>query len=145
MLAVLVFTSLSMNNVQAQKNVMMEISWYAYGATYSGLMTTYADNTGDFIVNYYRPNVGYIQVHQDVRVNTKCDGWGNCITYLYGYNVTSDPPVAYIPDNFVIYPNGTVYTQDYNGMWSIPVTARIVPVNQWRATLRRYGINLKNN
>lgn len=142
LLTVLLFSSLSFQNVQAQEiNIMMEISWYVNGLNYNGLMVTYDDDTGDFIVNAYLPYVGYIQVFQDIRINTQCDGWGNCTTYFYGYNAVSDPPIAYSPDNFVIFPDGTMFTQDDSGTWSTAITARVVPVSQWRTTLRKYGIN----
>lgn len=141
-IAILFMTLLFAQKVQAQQiNVVMEISWYAYGINYNGLMVTYTDNTGDFVVNYYLPNVGYIQVFQDVRIRNQYDSWGNCTSYLYCYDPVSDPPIAYSPDNFVIYPNGNMYTQDDNGVWSTTITARVVPSSQWRTTLRKYGIN----
>ena len=142
LLAILVFSSFSVQSVQANRiRLMIEISWYAYGINYNGLMLTSTDNTGMFFVNYYLPNVGYIQVVQDVRIRNQYDRWGNCTTFLYGYNVVSDPPVAYSPDNFIIYPNGSMYTQDNNGVWSTAIAARVVPENQWRTPMRKYGIN----
>lgn len=141
LLAVLLFSTLSIQKVQAQEiSVIMEISWQVYGINYHGLMVTYTDNTGDFIVDTYLPNIGYVRIFQDIRVNIQCDGWGNCTTFLYGYNAVSDPPVAYSPDNFVIYQDGSMFTQDDSGTWSTAISARIVPTIQWKSTLRKYGL-----
>lgn len=139
--AFMVFASFSTQKAQAQSvNNMMEISWYAYGVTYSGLMVTFTDNTGGFVVDFYHNGVGYVRVVQDVNVRYQYDAWGNCTTYLYGYNAVSSPSVYYSPDSFVIYPNGMMYTQDASGVWSTMITARMVPSYQWSSTLRKYGL-----
>lgn len=97
------FSLLSIQSVQAQEiNIVMEISWYAYGINNTELMVTYTNKTGVFTANHYLFNIGNIQTLQNVRVKTQCDGWGNCTTYLYGCDAVSDSPVAYSPDNFVI-------------------------------------------
>ena len=119
----------------------MEISWYAYGVNYSGLMVTFSDNTGGFVVDYYLNGVGYVKVVQSVNVRYQYDAWGNCTTFLYGYDAVSDPPVAYSPDSFIIYPNGNMYTQDASGVWSTMITARIVPGYQWNSVFRKYGLD----
>lgn len=138
-----ILTATPFQKAQAQPiNNVMEISWHCYGINYSGLMITYTDDTGHFIVNYYLNNVGYIRVWQSIDVSRKYDAWGNCTTFLIGYDAESNPPVPYSPDSFIIYPNGSMYTQDTNGVWSTLITAKIIPKYQWDNALRKYGIDI---
>lgn len=138
-----IFATTSFQKVQAQQvNNVMEISWYCYGINYTGLMITYTDNTGDFVVNYYLNNVGHIRVWQSIDVRHQYDAWGNCTTFLIGYNAESYPSVPYSPDSFIIYPNGNMYTQDANGVWSTLITAKIIAKYQWNNAFRKYGIDI---
>lgn len=134
----LFFASISTNAQQI--NVVSEISWYAFGVNYTGLMVTFSDNSGVFIVDYYHSSVGYVRVVEAVNVRNEYDMWGNCTTYLIGYNATPSKPVAYSPDSFVIFPNGSMYTQDASGTWSTAIVARVVPQYQWDGVFQKYDL-----
>lgn len=139
LIVMLFFASLSTNAQQI--NVVSEISWYAFGVNYTGLMVTFSDNTGMFVVDYYHSSVGYVRVVQDVNVRNEYDIWGNCTTYLIGYDAVPSKPVPYSPDSFVVFPNGTMYTQDTNGTWSTAIVARVVPQYQWDRAFQKYGLD----
>lgn len=124
-----------------QINVVSEISWYAYGVTYNGLMVTFTDDTGVFVVDFYSNSVGFVRVVQSVNVRNNYDAWGNCTTYLYGYDAMPSKPIPYSPDSFVIFPNGTMYTQDASGIWSTAIVARVVPQYQWNNVFHKYGLD----
>ncbi|MCQ2307705.1 MAG: hypothetical protein MJ000_09125 [Bacteroidales bacterium] len=139
-LCIMLFVSSICANAQ-QINVVSEISWNAFGVNYTGLMVTLTDNTGIFVVDYYHSSVGYVRVVQSVNVRNEYDMWGNCTTYLFGYDAIPSEPVLYSPDSFVIFPNGTMFTQDSAGVWSTAIIARIVPQYEWDGAFRKYGLD----
>ena len=49
--------------------------------------------------------------------------------------------VPYSADNFIVYPDDSMYTQDYYGKWSILISARVIPAGYWRDKFIEYGIN----
>lgn len=141
MLCIMLFVTSSICANAQQINVVSEISWNAFGINYTGLMVTFTDNTGIFVVDYYLSYTGYVRVLQSVNVKNEYDMWGNCTTYLLGYNAISSQPISYSPDSFVIYPNGTMFTQDSAGVWSTAIIARVVPQYEWDGAFRKYGLD----
>ena len=74
-------------------------------------MVTYPYNTGIFVVNYWHPEMQTnITVVQDVSIRNQSDMYGNCTTFLNCYNPKAYPYTPYSADNFIIYPNGAMYT-----------------------------------
>lgn len=127
---------------KAQSHVM-EITWNTMNGNYKGLMVTYPNNTGKFVVKYWHPNLQTnIRVVQDVRVNSQFDMYGNCTTFLNCYYPKCYPntPEPYYADNFIIYPNGAMYTQDYAGNWSTAIIAQGISPNLWQSKFREYGL-----
>lgn len=120
---------------------MIEIRWNTNGVVYNGLLSFYNNGSGVFAVTYYLYPYGEIRVLQQAEMNFQYDAYGNCTTYIYCRNPQSNPPLAYSADNFVIYPNGAMYTQDTSGRWSYAITANIIPRPSWRGKLREYGIS----
>lgn len=122
------------------QSLVMEITWNVY-ITYKGLMVTYPDNTGIFAVNYWHPEMQTnITVVQDVSIRNQYDMYGNCTTFLNCYNPKAYPYTPYSADNFIIYPNGAMYTQDYAGNWSTAIMAQVINPNLWRSKFREYGL-----
>lgn len=130
----------SAQNARAQSAVL-EITWNVY-TTYKGLMVTYPDNSGLFVVNFWSPDIAQnVTVLQDVRVSYQYDIYGNCTTFLNCFNPETYPYVPYSADNFVIYPNGTMYTQDYSGNWTTAIIATMIDPRMWSAKFREYGLD----
>ena len=125
---------------KAQSNVM-EITWNMGNVPYKGLMVIYPNNTGKFVVNYWNYNLQtYVRVMQDVRVNYQYDLYGNYTTFLNCYYPKTYPSSPYSADNFIIYPNGAMYTQDYAGAWSTAIIAQGISPNLWQSKFREYGL-----
>ena len=125
---------------KAQSNVM-EITWNMGNVPYKGLMVIYPNNIGKFVVNYWNYNLQtYVRVIQDVRVNYQYDLYGNCTTFLNCYYPKTYPASPYSADNFIIYPNGAMYTQDYAGAWSTAIIAQGISPNLWQSKFREYGL-----
>lgn len=121
---------------------MAEIRWLFAGVQYNGLLTYHNNGQAVLTVRYYSYQYGTVTVVENAVVNNVYDYYGNCTTYIYGsYPMTTPvlPPGSYAADNFVIYPNGFMYTQDAFGNWSTLVTANSVPPSSWRYKLREYG------
>ena len=101
----------------------------------------YPDNTGIFAVKYFLQNIGWIWVAQDAVLTNRYDMYGNCTSYINCYNPLSVPQVPYAADNFIIYPNGAMYTQDAMGNWSTLITARPIERRYWSAKFTEYELN----
>lgn len=126
--------------VEAQSKVT-EISWNAYGQNYKGLLVLYPNNKGFFKVKSFFPDIGWVWVQQDATLTNQYDIWGNCTSYINCYNPkVSNPYVSYVADNFVVYPNGQMYTQDAMGTWSTLIVYHIVDPINWQKKIREYGI-----
>ena len=121
---------------------MIEIRWNFAEVIYKGLLTYYNDGQAVLTVQYYAYPYGTVTVVENAVVQNQYDYYGNCTTYIYCSNPTTYPelpPYSYAADNFIIYPNGAMYTQDAFGNWSTLITANIVPCSSWRYKLRQYG------
>lgn len=118
---------------------MYEIRWNVEGVLYKGLLAYYDDGQAVLTVNYYLYPYGTISVVETAVIQNDCDYFGNCTTYIFCTNPVSYPAVPYAADNFVIYPNGSMYAQDAFGSWTNLITANIVPRMSWRHKLREYG------
>jgi len=123
------------------QSTVAEIEWYSQQSYYRGLLVLYPNNQGMFYVRYSLPGVGDIFVQQQAALTYTYDMYGNCTNYLYCANPSTVPYTPYAADNFIFYPNGSVYTQDYAGNWSTAVQYRVVPPGQWAAVYRRFGLN----
>ena len=122
------------------QSVVMEITWNVY-ITYKGLMVTYPNNTGIFVVQYWNPDLQQnVRVVQDVSVRNQFDIYSNCTSFLNCFNPKSYPYTAYSADNFIIYPNGSMYAQDYAGNWSTAIMAQVINPALWRLKFKEYGL-----
>ena len=128
----------AVTTVYAQSSVT-EISWNTNSGHYSGLLVLYSNNKGKFKVKCSIPGRGATWVTQDAVLTNEYDGWGNCISYINCYNPRSNAQVRYYADNFIVYPNGAMFTQDASGAWSTQISARAIPQNQWAGKMRAYN------
>lgn len=127
------------NEAKAQ-SMVCEISWNV-GITYQGLLVTYPDNSGLFVVKYYNPYIqSVVWVNQSVLCSSQYDMYGGCTTIINCYNPVSYPNVAYSADNFIIYPDGSMYAQDDAGTWSTAIAAYVVSPQNWSSKFIEYGL-----
>lgn len=64
------------------QSLVVEITWIA-GLTHRGLMVTYPDNTGVFVVGYFHPGLQQmVKVAQNVAVRNQYDVYGNCTSFF---------------------------------------------------------------
>ncbi len=131
-------------SVKAQSSVT-EIFWtMGDGDSYAALLVLYQNNSyGVLKVKTYIYPYGQVWVLQDAKLTNTYDTWGNCTSYINCYNVRTYPALptaSYAADNFVIFPNGSMYTQDAFGKWSTLITAYIIPQYNWRAKMIEYGL-----
>ncbi len=124
----------------AQSSVM-EVSWNVYNSNFTGLMVMFPDNTGIFKLRTFVPGTGWVWVLQDAVLTNQFDAWGNCTVYINCFNPRTVPYVPYNADNFVIFPNGAMYTQDSAGTWSTQIVASMVPAVYWPSKFQEYGLN----
>ena len=123
------------------QSTVMEISWNAYGENYKGLLILYSNNNGVFKVKHYSSDIGWVWVRQDATLTNQYDIWGNCTSYINCYNPkVTNPYVIYYADNFVIYPNGQMFTQDAGGTWSTLIVYNIIDPIYWRKKFQEYRI-----
>lgn len=130
--------------VKAQTSVT-EIFWTMQGGdSYQGLLVLHSNNLGFLKVKFYTYDFGWVWVLQDARLTNQFDAFGNCTSYINCYNVRTVPalpPASYFADNFVIFPNGSMYTQDALGQWSTLIRAVVHPQYNWRNKFIEYGVN----
>lgn len=134
-LAFLLFPSAS----KAQ-SMVVEISWNVYNQNYTGLLVLYPNNKGVLKLKTFIANVGWVWVTQDAVLTNQYDVWGNCTSYINCRNPRTTPYVPWSADNFVIFPNGYMYTQDTAGTWSTQIGAYVVQTYNWQNKFREYGI-----
>lgn len=132
---VILLLSLCVITSRAQSTVL-EIQWGQSGVTYTGLLLLYPNDTGCFKVKYFYGS--WVWCYQDARVSYSRDIYGNVTTYINCYNPKCAMP--YAADNFVIYPNGNMYTQDAAGNWSTLIQAVIVDPMYWAMKKNEYGL-----
>lgn len=117
---------------------MVEVQWTAPDYTiYRGLIVILNDFTGIMKVTYCHPQYGITWITQEATLTNYTDGSSiiNC------NNPQGDYASTYSADNFKIFPNGTWYTQDGNGVWSMAIVAASVGSGYWSTKLNEYGLN----
>lgn len=131
---------LAMPLITKAQSVVTEISWNVYNQNYTGLLVLYPNNKGILKVKTYIAGTGLVWVQEDATLTIQYDMWGNRTSYINCYNPKTNPYVPWAADNFVIYPNGAMYTQDASGTWSTQIVAYIVDTYNWQNKFREYGI-----
>lgn len=121
------------------QSMVTEISWNVYTQNYKGLLVMYPNNRGILRVKTFIAGTGWVWVQEDAVRTNQFDSWGNCTTYINCYNPKTVPYVPWSADNFVIFPNRAMYTQDASGTWSTQIGAYIVPAQYWPGKFREYG------
>lgn len=124
---------------KAQSSVM-EVSWNVYTTNYTGLLVMYPNNQGTLMVRSYDPSVGMTWIEQDAYLTNQYDMFGNCTSYINCRNPRTSANIVYYADNFVIFPNGRMYTQDAAGTWSTQIVAQMIPSYNWQNKLQQYNI-----
>ncbi len=128
---------------KAQSSVM-EISWNVYSSNYTGLLVLFPNNQGVLKICSYDPNIGTFWIEQDATLTNQYDMFGNCTSYINCRNPRTSANVIYYADNFVIFPNGSMYTQDASGTWSTQIVAQMIPTYNWQAKFEQYDIIIEN-
>lgn len=132
---------ISSANLAKSQSMVSEITWTdANYITYQGLLVLYPNNRGDFMVKFYDANIGWVWCHQKATLTNQYDAYGNCLSYINCSYPKTSPSVPYSADNFLIYPNGAMYTQDYSGNWSTLITAYVVQSAYWQSKMQEYGL-----
>lgn len=130
---------LPIHKSEAQSSVT-EIHWSVANYTYHGLLVLYPNDRGDFIVKFPVGPYNWGWAWQDAVVSSTADMWGNRTIYINCYNPRSSiPNSTYFADNFIIYPNGNMFTQDAAGTWSTAVNANVVAPGYWPMKFREYN------
>lgn len=137
---ILIFALLAIPSVIKAQSTVMEISWQVYSSTHTGLLVLYPNNEGFLKLCYYDPNVGTAWVEEDAVLTNTFDGYGNCTSFINCFNPRTYPYVQWSADNFVINPDGSMFTMDAAGTWSTLIAARIVPAYEWRSIFNQYNI-----
>lgn len=122
------------------QSMVTEISWNAPDGNYTGLMVLYPNNKGVFKVKHFIAGVGWSWCTQDAVLTNQYDVFGNCTSYINCYNPRTQPYYPYAADNFIVYPNGAMYTLDASGTWSTQIVAYVVQPNNWQNKFQEYGI-----
>lgn len=139
---VLIITLLPMI-CHAQSSVM-EVSWNVYTTNYTGLLVLYPNNQGVLKIKSYDPNIGVvIWIEQDATLTNQYDVFGNCTSYINCRNPRTSANIVYYADNFVVFPNGSMYTQDAAGTWSTQIVAQMVPAYNWQTKMKQYNIRTR--
>lgn len=132
----LVFCGVCAANAQSR---VVEISWMDHEYTqYQGVIVIYPDNSGMVYSRFYNPSVGTVYVSQSAILTNTYDYYGYCTSYVNCMYPSTTPYVPYSADNFVFFPDGSVYTQDYSGKWSTAVQHRVVPQYNWNSVINNY-------
>lgn len=137
MLFVAIIIAMFVQEAKAQ-SMVTEIQWTVQTGTYHGLLVLYPNNQGTFIVNYCL-NFTWYRIVQDAVLTNQYDVFGNCTSYINCYNPRTTPYLPYAADNFIVYPNGNMYTQDAAGNWSTLITAYVVPPASWNSKFKEYN------
>lgn len=124
---------------KAQSSVM-EVSWNVYTTNYTGLLVLYPNNQGILKICSYDPNIGTIWIEQDATLTNQYDIFGNCTSYINCRNPRTSANIVYYADNFVIFPNGRMYTQDAGGTWSTQIVAQMISTYNWQSKMKQYNI-----
>lgn len=123
------------------QSMVTEIKWTdANYITYNGLLILYPDNSGIFVVKFYHPTYGMVYCQQNAKLTNQFDIYGNCTSFINCSYPRVTPNLPYSADNFIVYPNGNMYTQDYSGNWSTLITYYVIQPEYWRAKYREYNI-----
>lgn len=122
------------------QSMVTEISWNVYNQNYTGLLVLYPNNRGTLKIKTFIVGTGWVWVQQDAVLTNQYDYLGNCTSYINCYNPKTTPYVPWAADNFVVYPNGAMYTQDASGTWSTQIVAYVVATQNWQSKFREYGI-----
>lgn len=123
------------------QSTVMEISWTDVEYTnYKGLLVLYPNNQGFLKVKFYNNDVGTVWVYQSALLTCQYDYMGNCTSYINCSYPQADPYVPYAADNFIIFPNGNMYTQDYSGKWSTYISAVLIQPVYWTNKFKEYKI-----
>lgn len=141
----LVFTLFILINIGKcfSQSTVMEITWTDVEyVNYKGLLVLYPNNNGFIKIKYYLTGVGDVWVYQDAIFSYQSDYFGNITSYINCFNPNTQPYTPYSADNFVIFPNGRMYTQDYSGKWSTLVSAVNISYAYWSMKFKEYNINL---
>ena len=138
-LAAMLFIVAIITTCKAQSSVM-EVSWNVYSTNYTGLLVLYPNNQGILKICSYDPSVGTIWIEQDATLTNQYDIFGNCTSYINCRNPRTSANIVYYADNFVVFPNGRMYTQDAAGTWSTQIVAQMVPAYNWQAKMQQYNI-----
>lgn len=127
---------------KAQSSVM-EVSWNVYSTNYTGLLVLYPNNQGILKICSYDPALGTTWIEQDATLTNQYDVFGNCTSYINCRNPRTSSNIVYYADNFVIFPNGRMYTQDAAGTWSTQIVAQMIPSYNWQAKMKQYNIRTR--
>ena len=122
------------------QSMVTEISWNVYNQNYTGLLVLYPNNKGVLKVKTFITGTGWVWVQEDAVLTNQYDMWGNCTSYINCYNPKTNPYVPWAADNFIVYPNGAMYTLDASGTWSTQIVAYVVATHNWQNKFREYGI-----
>ncbi len=139
--AALILLLLTTPLLSKAQSMVTEISWNFYGDNYTGLLVLYPDCSGILKIKTFVTGIGWVWVQEDAVLTNRYDMWGNCTSYINCYNPKTNP--SYVPwaaDNFIIYPNGNMFTQDALGGWSTQIVAYVVPAYNWQNKFKEYGI-----
>jgi len=140
----IVLCLLAMMSVACKAQSMVtEISWNVYSQNYTGLLVLYPNNKGILKVKTFIAGTGWVWVQQDAVLTNQYDIYGNCTFYINCYNPKTTPYVPWSADNFIIYPNGVMYTQDASGTWSTQIVAYVVQPINWQNKFKEYGIRTR--
>ncbi len=124
---------------KAQSSVM-EVSWNVYTTNYTGLLVLYPNNQGILKICSYDPTIGTIWIEQDATLTNQYDIFGNRTSYINCRNPRTSANIVYYADNFVIFPNGRMYTQDAGGTWSTQIVAQMIQTYNWQSKMKQYNI-----
>lgn len=122
------------------QSTVTEVSWVINGATHQGLLVLYPNNNGFLKIKVYVGGIGWVWVLEDAVFSSQGNVYGSSTFYINCYNPRTTPYVPWAADNFVIYPNGSMFTQDAAGQWSTAIIANPVPVGSWQYKFREYNI-----
>ena len=121
--------------------MVSEITWTdAEYVTYKGLLVLYPNNEGFFVVKFYNSTYGLVYCFQNAKLTNQYDMYGNCTSFINCSYPRVTPNLPYAADNFIVYPNGYMYTQDYYGKWSTLINCVVIQPEYWKMKLKEYGI-----
>lgn len=127
--------------ISKAQSTVSELSWNdATGATQSGLLVLYPNNKGFLKLKSFIPQVGWVWVLEDAVFSFQTDFYGNTTYYINCFNPRTSPYVPWSADNFVIYPNGSMFTMDAAGMWSTQIRMNAIANYNWQRKFNEYGV-----